>query len=88
MADQGNWEPGCCYDRRHGYPKACIPATCMRLPDGTSCGDCAHLKRCRACGFTQSPASITCDFFPRRFCSAAVVAETDRLDARDKELRR
>jgi hypothetical protein len=58
----------------------------MRLPAGQSCGDCAHLKRCMTLGFTSSPASTTCDFFPRRFCSAAVVAQVDRLGARDKEL--
>jgi hypothetical protein len=54
MADAGKFEPGCCLDRRRGYapapvsdkriairPSGCTPATCMRLPDGQTCGDCA-----------------------------------------------
>ena len=61
---------GCCVD------KACSPETCMVLPDGKMCGDCAHVKRCTAFGFTASAAEVACDFFPRR--AAFVVEPTER----------
>jgi hypothetical protein len=66
-------EAGCCLDRRLGFTSGCTPATCMNLPDGQTCGGCAHLGRCVAFGFTSGPDRRVCDFFPRRFCLATVV---------------
>lgn len=54
----------CCLDRAHGA--GCTAATCMALPDGATCGDCAHLPRCKML-FGATPEARTCDFFPRRF---------------------
>lgn len=51
---------GCCVD------KACTEHTCMDLPAGTTCGDCAHKRRCLALGYTGSETATTCSFFPRR----------------------
>lgn len=51
---------GCCTD------KACTSSTCMNLPEGQSCGGCAHFKRCVAL-FQCAPDNTTCDWFPRRF---------------------
>lgn len=51
---------GCCVD------KACTEATCMELPAGKTCGDCAHLARCVAI-FGHVPEDIYCDWFPRRY---------------------
>jgi hypothetical protein len=42
----------------------------MKLSEGKTCGDCWHLKRCRALGFTSSDANTRCDFHPRRFVDA------------------
>lgn len=51
---------GCCVD------KACTDRTCMNLPAGTTCGDCAHKNRCLALGYTDSEDATSCSFFPRR----------------------
>lgn len=40
---------------------------CACLPVGKSCGDCAHIKRCEAFGFTDSRERVECDFGPSRF---------------------
>lgn len=61
---------GCCVDKKYGT--GCTPNTCMDLPDGKTCADCAHLSRCLSFGFTSSPERTSCDFFPRRFRLAAV----------------
>ena len=55
---------GCCVD------KACVPGTCMCLPDGMTCHDCVHVDRCVAM-FGVQPSNAYCDFFPRRFSRAA-----------------
>lgn len=58
---------GCCTDH------ACTPNTCMRLPTGVTCGDCAHWARCNGlydCKLTDT----TCDWFPRQFRKRAVEA--------------
>lgn len=51
----------CCVDSQ------CNAATCMNLPEGKTCGDCFHIRRCRMFGFTSSEKNKHCDFFPRRF---------------------
>ncbi len=56
--------PGCCVDRRYG--DGCTAATCMRLADGKTCGDCTHQQHCAAL-YGKQPSDTTCDFFPRRF---------------------
>lgn len=59
----------------------------MLLPEGKTCGDCVHLKRCRAFGFTSSEWNTWCDFAPSRFFPMAAVnealaQEADRLEAK------
>lgn len=51
---------GCCADQ------ACTDKTCMQLPVGVSCGDCANFRHCEAF-YSHSAADTYCDFFPRRF---------------------
>lgn len=51
---------GCCAD------KACTDKTCMELPEGKTCGDCANVRHCVAF-YAHTPADTYCDFFPRRF---------------------
>lgn len=36
------------------------------LPNGKTCGDCAHAKRCAAFGFTDSLDNTYCSFIPSR----------------------
>lgn len=55
---------GCCVDKKYG--KGCTPETCMQLPDGKKCGDCVHIKRCKAI-FGHTENDTVCDWFPRRF---------------------
>jgi hypothetical protein len=38
----------------------------MELPHGTTCGDCVHVKRCLAFGFTPKKEETVCSFYPRR----------------------
>ena len=63
---------GCCAD------KSCTLETCMGLPSGVTCGDCANLPRCAGL-FGCKPGNTSCDFFPRRFVAKAV-------DPRDAEI--
>lgn len=51
---------GCCVDG------SCTPATCMGLPDEATCGQRAHLERCKGI-FGCKPESAQCDWFPRKF---------------------
>ncbi len=39
----------------------------MKLPTGKTCGDCRHIYRCLAFGFTESEERTGCDFHPVRF---------------------
>ena len=41
----------------------------MQLPAGATCGDCAHVERCLALGFTSGRARTVCDFSPSRFAA-------------------
>lgn len=50
----------CCTD------KSCSSETCMRLPEGRTCGGCNHYNRCFWL-FDCVPGSTACDFYPRRF---------------------
>ena len=73
---------GCCVDRLWAernptHPdteavkrKACSAETCMSLPDGKTCGDCVHKRRCVTFGFADSETNTSCSFFPRRFVRA------------------
>lgn len=38
----------------------------MRLPEGRTCGDCVHVKRCCAM-FGHTPSDTSCDWHPIRF---------------------
>jgi hypothetical protein len=59
---------GCCADKPYGT--GCTPRTCMQLPEGETCGTCAHHARCQML-FQCEASRETCDFFPRRFRSVA-----------------
>lgn len=39
---------------------------CMRLPDGMTCGDCAHIDWCSKV-YGIKPEYTSCDFEPIRF---------------------
>jgi len=41
----------------------------MRLPSGVTCGDCRHIKRCKAM-FGHVEADAYCDWSPSRFAAA------------------
>lgn len=42
----------------------------MTLPAGTTCGDCAHIRRCKLM-FGHVETDTSCDWAPSRFKSAA-----------------
>jgi hypothetical protein len=37
------------------------------IPDGETCAACAHVRRCTAFGFLDSPDNRFCSFAPSRF---------------------
>lgn len=43
----------------------------MRLPEGKTCADCRHFRRCSAM-FGAHDKRIQCDFHPRRYVPAQV----------------
>lgn len=51
---------GCCVD------KSCTTVTCMNIPDGNECDDCAHWHKCLSM-FGAEPGNTSCQFFPRKF---------------------
>lgn len=42
---------------------------CMYLPEGKTCADCVHVKRCTLM-FGAKPENTSCDFEPIRFREA------------------
>jgi len=43
----------------------------MKLPDGKTCGDCAHFKRTCEWLISCNPAATNCDWSPSRFVERA-----------------
>lgn len=39
---------------------------CMSIPNGKTCSDCKHVKRCTSI-FGAKPEYTHCDFYPVRF---------------------
>lgn len=46
----------------------------MKLPKGVTCGDCIHIRRCRAI-FGHAEPDIYCDWSPSRFQARAAIAK-------------
>lgn len=46
----------------------------MRLPAGNACGNCHHIRRCKAM-FGHTEKDTYCDWSPSRFIPVAVTAE-------------
>lgn len=53
----------------------------MKLPPGKTCGDCRHVLRCLAFGYTSSEARTGCDFHPNRFVDAGFPNDGWRISA-------
>lgn len=51
-----------CKFSRHGHQS-------MDLPEGKTCADCIHVRRCVSM-FGRIPADEQCDFFPVRYQEA------------------
>ncbi|RMO77244.1 hypothetical protein ALQ35_100237 [Pseudomonas fluorescens] len=60
-------------EQRAPYPRSADNADQMNLPEGKTCGDCVHCKRCTAM-FSHIPADESCDWSPSRFREAVLVA--------------
>ena len=41
----------------------------MKLPQGSACGDCVHIRRCKAI-FGHVETDVHCDWSPSRFQAA------------------
>ncbi|MPR00718.1 hypothetical protein F0169_00720 [Pseudomonas sp. MAFF 212408] len=54
-------------------PTSADNADQMNLPEGKTCGECVHCKRCTAM-FGHIPADESCDWSPSRFREAVPVA--------------
>ena len=48
----------------------------MNLPEGKTCGDCVHCRRCTMM-FGHIPADEVCDWSPSRFHPAETAPSTD-----------
>lgn len=48
----------------------------MRLPKGTTCGDCAHIRRCSMI-FGHTEADTYCDWSPSRFQARPTPGEVE-----------
>lgn len=64
----------------------------MNLPNGLTCGDCAHWRKCTALIESIEPTSTTCDWAPSRFALnhakyIALRGEVERLTAELKAAR-
>lgn len=62
-------------EQRTPYPRSADNTDQMNLPEGKTCGDCLHCKRCTAM-FGHIPADQSCDWSPSRFREAVPVAAT------------
>ena len=60
-------------EQRAPYPRSADNADQMNLPEGKTCGDCVHCKRCTAM-FGHIPTDESCDWSPSRFREAVPVA--------------
>ncbi len=58
-------------EQRAPYPRSADNADQMNLPEGKTCGDCAHCRRCTAM-FGHIPADESCDWSPSRFREATL----------------
>lgn len=61
--------PGCCVDfakTRNGVCEGADGDRCMILPEGKTCGDCSHVRRCTSI-FGAKVEDTWCGFHPRRF---------------------
>ena len=50
----------------YAHCDGCYYVEKMKLPEGKTCADCVHLKRCVGLGCTK-PENTSCDFFPNKF---------------------
>ena len=50
-------------EQRAPYPRSADNTDQMNLPEGKTCGDCVHCKRCTAM-FGHIPADESCDWSP------------------------
>lgn len=55
----------------------------MSLPDGKTCGDCVHLRRCLGIGYTSSAENDRCDFYPIRFHEVPAERTQTRTDTKE-----
>lgn len=53
-------------EEREPYRRGKRPGDGMDLPEGKTCGDCVHCRRCTLM-FGHIPADEVCDWFPSRF---------------------
>lgn len=59
-------------EQRAPYPR--YPINDMSLPEGKTCGDCVHVRRCTAM-FGHIPEDEACDWSPSRFRASVPVAQ-------------
>jgi hypothetical protein len=48
------------------HPDYCYGFATMNLPQGKTCGDCVHIRRCNAM-FGHMASDERCDWYPSRF---------------------
>ena len=58
--------------QRAPYPRSADKKDKMNLPEGKTCGDCAHCRRCTMM-FGHIPEDESCDWSPSRFTLIKIV---------------
>ena len=64
-------------EEREPYRRGKRPEDGMDLPDGKTCGDCVHCRRCTLI-FGHIPADEVCDWFPSRFRARERIGDSDQ----------
>jgi hypothetical protein len=65
-----DWQPRCV--ERRGTPCNDCVECLATIPNGGTCAGCAHIYRCKAFGYTDSPENRYCGFLPSRYAPKAV----------------
>lgn len=60
-------------EQRKPYPRSTENADLMNLPEGKTCGDCVHYRRCTLM-FGHIPSDEVCDWSPSRFTEIKTIS--------------
>jgi hypothetical protein len=65
-------------EKRKPYGRSASNEDKMNLPEGKTCGDCVHCRRCTVM-FGHIPEDESCDWSPSRFREAVAVIDVKQV---------